>query len=390
MERKQQVRDLIDEICHDIGPRPAGSPAEAAAARLLEERLEEWGLETEHESFPTTSMALQALLATLAGGYLVAYGLYYLWPPASAAVLCLVLAIVGAHRLLDLDIPALVLPKRQSVNVWGKLKPRGETKQLVLFAGHIDSAYRMPLLNRSDLFEWLGRLAMLLFASFVLLLSLAIWRSLGHGVAGYGAVEVALLVVCTGGAAFAVAMLAGMIRRDAVPGANDNLSAIAAAWEVGRRLAQARPEHTEVWIVGFGSEEPGLKGSREFALRHRSELWRARLVNLESIGQSGKLYVLTGEMLSLAKHSEEAARLVEESAVERGVHLERRYLFHGLTDATSFSRRGLEATCLIRFNDQGFLDHYHTPRDAPESISEEHLEEAVQLCLGVVDQLEQQ
>jgi hypothetical protein len=95
-------------------------------------------------------------------------------------------------------------------------------------------------------------------------------------------------------------------------------------------------------------------------------------------------------MLSLATHSEKAMRLLEESAVTGGIRIERQYLTHGLTDATSFSRRGLDATCVIRLNEDGFLDHYHNPADDPESVSEEHLLEAVKLCLGAIDQLDQE
>ncbi len=387
-----QVRDLIDELCREIGPRASGSPAEAAAAERLRARLESWGLPAATERFRTTPFGLQGLLATMGGSYLLALGVYLVCPFGTLAFLGLAILVLLAHRVLDLDLPALVLPGADSTNVHGTLAPTGERRRTVLFAGHIDSAFRMPLLARASWFPWLSRGMVLFFVSYLTLLGLGVWRlaaGLGAG-GGRGPVEWALLGLCGLGGVFALLVLGGMIRRDAVPGANDNLSAVAAAWETIRRLTAERPRHVEVRTVGFGSEEAGLKGSRDFALRHRDELRDAVLVNLESLGQSGRLYLLTGEMLAGARHDPEAMRLVEDAARDAGIPLARRYLTHGLTDAASFSRRGLAAASLIRLTDAGFLDHYHSPGDSPEHLREEHLEEAVRLCLAVVARLDRE
>lgn len=388
-EEPHQVRDLIDEICRDIGPRPSGSPEESAAARLLEQRLKSWGLASGVESFAMSPWSLQALLGSLGGGYVLAFVLYFFWPPVAAALMTLVILNALAHRVLDRDVLGALLPKHWSTNVWGRVAPSGEHRRTVIFAGHHDSAYHMPLLRYPKLFPWLGRLFIVLVVSMLLLLGLSYWRTFATVpdtglLTGRGTLELIALGVCCVGALFAVCVAAGMIRTDAVPGANDNLSAVAVAWEVGRRLAASPPEHTEVWVAAFGSEEAGLKGSREFVEQHRTEIADAHLINLESLAQSGKLYVLTGEMLAMVRHSQAAIRWTEESALETGIFLKRRFLFHGLTDATSFSRRGLAATTVIRLTDDGFLDAYHIPEDSPENINEGNLDEALRLCLGVV------
>ncbi|MBN1773093.1 MAG: M20/M25/M40 family metallo-hydrolase [Deltaproteobacteria bacterium] len=387
-----RVRDLIDELCREVGPRPSGSAAEAAAAERLRARLEAWGLPAATERFRTTPFGLQGLLATMGGCYLLALGVYFVCPYGALSFLGLAILVLLAHRALDLDLPALFLPAADSTNVHGTLAPAGERRRTVLFAGHIDSAFRMPLLARASWFPWLSRGMLLFFVSYLTLLGLSVARiAAGHvGGGPRGPVEWALLGLCGLGAAFALLVLGGMIRRDAVPGANDNLSAVATAWETARRLATDRPRHVEVRVVAFGSEEAGLKGSRDFALRHRDELRDAVLVNLESLGQSGRLHVLTGEMLAGARHAPEALRLVEDAARDAGIPLARKYLTHGLTDAASFSTRGLPAASLIRLNDAGFLDHYHSPGDSPEHVREEHLEEAVRLCLAVVSRLDRE
>ena len=385
-----RVRDLIDELCREIGPRASGSAAEAAAAERLRARLERWGLPAAVEGFRTTPFGLQGLLATMGGSYLLALGVYPVCPWGALAFLGLAILVLLAHRVLDLDLPGLVLPGADSTNVHGTLKPTGERRHTVVFAGHHDSAFRMPLLSRSSLFGWLSRGMALFFLSYVSLLGLTSWRLAAAPGPARGPVELALLGLCGLGGAFALLVLGGMIRRDPVPGANDNLSAVATAWETVRRLTAAPPRHVEVRVVSFGSEEAGLKGSRDFALRHREELRNAVLVNLESLGQSGRLFVLTGELLAGARHAPEAVRLVEDAARDAGIPLERSYLTHGLTDAASFSRRGLPAAAVIRLNEQGFLDHYHSPGDSPEHLREEHLEEAVRLCLAVVARLDRE
>ena len=390
-----RARDLIDEICREIGPRPSGSPAESEASRLLEQRLESWGVDTRTESFSMSPWSLHAFLVSISAGYVATFLLYFVWPQLAAALVTLVFLNALAFRVLDIDVLCALLPKRWSTNVIGRITPRAERRRTVIFAGHHDSAYHMPLLRYPKLFPWLGRLFVMFVVSALALLALAWWRTIG-GVPGAGfldhrgPLELAVLGVCGVSALFALCILFGMIRTDAVPGANDNLSAVAVAWEVARRLAVTPPEHTEVQVVAFGSEEAGLKGSRYFVKRHRAELAGAELVNLESLGQSGTLYVLTGEMLGPVRHSETVVRRVEESAVAGGVSLKRRFLFHGLTDATSFSRQGLPATCVIRLTDDGFLDAYHIPEDAPESIDEERLQEALRLCLGVVEVIDRE
>jgi len=382
------VRELIDDLCRQVGPRASGSAAEAAAAESLKRRLEGWGLRTTVERFRVAPFALQGLLAVLGASYVLGLATYFACPPGALAVLLVAVFVLLAHRLLDLDVPALVLPKRESTNVCGTVAPTGERRHTVLFAGHHDSAFRMPLLARSGLFAWLKRMALAWLLSFVLLIGLAVWRTVAGSGADRGPLEVVALAGCGLGAVFALVVTGGMIRRDAVPGANDNLSAVAVAWETARRLAQAPPEHTEVRVISFGAEEAGIKGSREFASRHHEELRDAVLINLESLGQSGRLFVLTGEFLAGLRHSDRAVRLVEDAARAAGIPLERKRLVEGLTDAASFSRRGLQATTVIRLNAQGFLDHYHSPGDSPEHVEEPRLEEAVRLCLGVVERID--
>lgn len=381
------LRDLIDEICYSIGPRPSGRRAEGDAARLLRRKLIDWGIETHLESFRVAPASLHLSIALNLGAYLVAFALYFITPVASLGVLLLLVALALGQRLTGLSLADLVLPKRWSRNVVGRIAPRADRRQLLIFSGHHDSANAMPLLSWPRLYPVLVGLVGVLLGSTVVLAALSFWSAVGELPRW---LELTLLAPCVTSAVFAVIVLLTTIRRDAVLGANDNLSALAVVWELGRRLAASPPEHTEVWLLSFGSEELGLKGSRHFVEEHRDELESAVVINLESLGQSGRLHALTGEVMAPTSHCEEVVELLEASAVETRCGLYRRWLLPGLTDAASFSRRGIAASTLIRFNDQGYLDAYHTSQDAPELILEQSLVETLSVCERLVELVDHQ
>jgi hypothetical protein len=390
MTERPHVRRLVDRICETIGPRPAGSLAEENAARLLEQELAGWGVPAAIERFRVAPAELHALMLLGVSAYVTATLVYFVAPVATLVLLSSIGVVLLANRVLGLDLVEAVLPHRQSTNVVGRIAPSGERREIVVFSGHHDSAHRMPLLAYRRLIPVLIGALLFLFASAAALWAVSLWRVVaGPGIV-LAIVELVVVAGCLGGSALALGVVAGMLRTDSVPGANDNLTAVAVAWELARELAADPPRHTEVWVAAFGSEEVGLKGSAAFARAHRADLQavRATIVNLECLGQTGKLRVLTGERVSLTRHSERAVSLVEEAAVEAGVSIHRQLLGPGLTDATSFSRGGLEATTLIRLADDGFLDHYHTTADRPESVAEGNLVEALAVCREVVRALD--
>jgi Zn-dependent M28 family amino/carboxypeptidase len=64
--------------------------------------------------------------------------------------------------------------------------------------------------------------------------------------------------------------------RPVVPGANDNLSAVAAMLAVARRLAEEPVHGVRVLLVSTGSEESFEEGMSAFIARHEHELDRGR------------------------------------------------------------------------------------------------------------------
>jgi hypothetical protein len=388
------MKDIIEEICREIGPRPSGSPAEEKAARLVRDRLESWGLKTEMQSFSIAPRALQILFILVFLGFAFCLHIYLTCPPLALLTLLLLLAVYLSHMAFGADLMKHVFRKSPSWNVVGRIEPEGKAERLIIFSGHLDSAYRMPLLQRKT--YWIVFVLVPLYLlSLVLLLGLSGWKSwmmLAHVpvTPTFAAIEQVLFWICAAGSVAGLVLLAGLIRADAVPGANDNLTGVAVAMEMGRELAKKKPVRTEIWVAAFGSEEAGLLGSRHMARTLGDEIRRkvGLVVNLESLGQSGTLRLVTGELMSAGRHSPAVLDLIESAAAAARVPMKRFFLAAGLTDAASFSRRKIPAATVIRLDDHGLLDHYHNPGDNPDSVEEGRLDEALKVCRAIVDRVD--
>src|SRR6266508_1039493 len=102
-------------------------------------------------------------------------------------------------------------------------------------------------------------------------------------------------------------------RRPAVPGANDNLSGVAALAALARALRDRPLEGLRVLLVSAGAEEALQEGIRGFARAHFPRLPRGStwFVNLDTIG-SGRLVLLEPKLSSERRRG--AARVAPQRA----------------------------------------------------------------------------
>jgi len=189
----------------------------------------------------------------------------------------------------------------------------------------------------------------------------------------------------------AVAMLsalafADIATRDVVPGANDNLSAVAALLELSRRLATYPPAGLRVLLVSTGSEESSMEGMRGFVARHGCELDPARttVVVLESIG-SPELVLLEGEgMMRMHDYDPGARDELAAAAREAGEPL-RRGLRSGLaTDALIAHKAGLPTATLASVDRYKMAANYHSQRDLPHRVDYGTVAAAVRVCEALI------
>jgi hypothetical protein len=187
------------------------------------------------------------------------------------------------------------------------------------------------------------------------------------------------------GALFGLGATAAMVdigARGVVPGANDNLSAVATLLAVARALRERPVAGVRVLLVSTGSEESFMEGMQAFGRRHFPALDRDRtdVLCLECVG-SPFLYVLEGEgMLRMRDYPEDAREALAEAARAAGVTISRRLWTVAATDALVALRAGYRVATLTAVDERRFPANYHWPSDTPENLCWETIEQAIAVC----------
>jgi Peptidase family M28 len=158
--------------------------------------------------------------------------------------------------------------------------------------------------------------------------------------------------------------------RTVVPGANDNLTAVAVLLELARLLHEEPVHGVRVLLVSTGSEESFMEGMRGWVRRHGPALdpARTRVVVLETLG-SPELILLEGEgMIWMNDYDAEVRDFVAEAAERAGVPLRRGLKLGFATDALSALRGGLRAATLASCDEYKMPANYHSQRDIPRNV----------------------
>jgi len=171
--------------------------------------------------------------------------------------------------------------------------------------------------------------------------------------------------------ALGTAMVADVWRNPTVPGANDNLSGVAALVALGELLRERPLPGMRVLLVSCGAEETLQDGIRAFLARHRHELAEGRtwFVNLETVG-SPHLAMLEGEgPVWMESHAGPWLRdLIAECARGLEIPLERGFRARASTDSVIPSRAGYPIATLVSITDWRSPANYHLPSDVPENL----------------------
>jgi hypothetical protein len=189
--------------------------------------------------------------------------------------------------------------------------------------------------------------------------------------------------------ALATAAAADIARNRVVPGANDNLSGVAAALAVAEALAERPVEGLRVMFVSCGAEEVLQGGIHGFVKRHLGSLPRDRawVVNLETVG-SPRLGLLEGEGPIVMEDFEPRFKdLVAEEAAAGEIPLRRGLRSRNSTDSVIPHRAGFPVATLISITKWKALANYHWPTDTPENVDYSTVANAVALTERVMRRL---
>jgi hypothetical protein len=192
-----------------------------------------------------------------------------------------------------------------------------------------------------------------------------VFVALGSLLARAGLVR--LGTVLAGGTAVAMADIG---RARVVPGANDNLSAVAVLVALARSLSERPQLGVRVLLLSTGSEESFMEGMQGFMRRHRASLDPAHtsILCLECVGSPTLTLVEAEGMLRMRPYSDAARERLADAATAVGVELVRGLRTVAATDALIALRRGYDAVTLASIDQTKFPANYHWPSDTPENL----------------------
>jgi hypothetical protein len=178
-------------------------------------------------------------------------------------------------------------------------------------------------------------------------------------------------------------------RSPIVPGANDNLSAVAAMLEAARGLQEDPVAGVKVLFVAPGSEESFEEGWSAFVKTHAHELPKERtdIVVLDTVG-SPHLILLEGEgMLVARSYDEQLKDDIAAGAEDVGVPIIREHWLSFASDSLVGLRNGYRTATIASFDDDKLPSNYHQPTDVADNLVWETVEAAANVTEAAVRRL---
>jgi hypothetical protein len=385
----------LREVVDALAPlkRRAGSAEERRAATWLAERLTEAGARARveevdfHDGY--AALLLPLGLVGVASGVVAAAGRGR-WPTVAIPLLagaCVVDDVSNGTRLWR----RLTAPRKRTWNVLAQAGDPDAQRTVVIMAHH-DAAPTGVVFDQR-LQRWIARRFPKLVASTDK--SMPLWWPV---VGGPSLVALGSLTrrrgVAAAGLVLSVAvsaLAADVARSPVVPGANDNLSAVAALVGLAERLRDEPPAGMRVLLVSCGAEEVIQGGVYGFARDHFPRLDPARtwFLNLDTIG-SPELLLIEGEGPFRMEdyHDPDFRELIAAAAERVGRPLRRGVRPRVSTDAVLPSRAGYPTATVASWEPETKLpSNYHLMSDTPENLRFETMARAVEVVTAVIGEL---
>ena len=190
--------------------------------------------------------------------------------------------------------------------------------------------------------------------------------------------------------AVGAAAITDIARSPTVPGANDNLSAVAALVAVAEVLREHPVEGLRIVLASCGAEESFQEGIRAFMNRYGPSLPpnRTWFLNLDTVG-STHLLMLEGEgPIWMEDYNDPGFRdFVAESARSGGVEMQRGTRARASTDSVIPSRSGYPTATIVSAMPWRLPGNYHLMTDVPENLDYDSVAGAAELTLEVATRL---
>jgi hypothetical protein len=373
--------------------RRAGSPGEEEAARWLARRLDGAGCQTQIDEEQFLD-GYARVIGTLARVGALA-GLTALCQPRARRLVAAAATAVTAAIADDISNGPRVFRRattrpQSTWNVIGRCGDQTADRTLVLLAHH-DAAPTGVIFDQR-VQAWLGEQ----FPGIIERIdtSLPLWWAMltAPALVALGAARGrrGLIGVGAAGSLVGSAAFADIARSPVVPGANDNLTAVAALVAFAERLRREPIGGLRVLLVSCGAEEVLQGGILGFAEHHFPTLDRDRtwFLNLETLG-SPKLIMLEGEgPVVMEDYYDRGFRdLVARVANRADIPLRRGMRSRNSTDAVIPSRAGYPTATLTSTDRYKALSNYHLPTDTPENVDYKTVRQALAITDALAREL---
>lgn len=396
---KDYMYNFMKKIAEDIGPRIGWSENERKAAYMIRNELQNYCDEVDIEEFQYTRsfymmfripliLNITGLLLYILTLFGFGYGINSFLSIISAVCFSLSIFFLVGQFIFNKDVMSIFAKSGTSQNVLGKIKPKKETKYILIVSGHHDSTWHFILMDKFKekfiLFMYIT--IFFLFSSIILAIINMIWvlTSMPFNLILDVISRIIYLLANVFLAIFSLFMID---RSRPTIGAKDNLSGVVITLGTAKYIADnVKPDNVEVWCVSFGSEEGGLHGSKAFVKKHFSELDNAIDINSDTLGE-GKIRIAEKELLT--KHDPRVIELIDTAANNSNIPHSIIGSGGGRTDAMSFTEKGFLGATMIGLKDGRTMpDNYHTVRDTPENMDPTLLKQALEINIAILKLLD--
>lgn len=385
------LRDVVTTLA--ALERRAGSDGEREAAQWLAVRLSEAGAPAQVETVQFRDGFARQMLPLGAAGAVsgaLALGGRSRAPAALLGVLAAAAIADDADNRLRVW-RRLVTRPRATTNVVAEIGDGGAERTLVVLAHH-DAAPTGRVFDQS-----LQRALARRFPEVVKRANSSLplwWPIVGAPLVSAAGAVTGRRSLAAAGTALSLATLvlgADIARMRIVPGANDNLSAVAVLVALAQRLTERPLQGVRVVLASCGAEEVLQGGVYPFVERHlrprdRDRTW---VLNLDTVG-SPRLVLLEGEgVLRMEHYPDPSFRdLIADAARTAQIPLTRGMRARSSTDGVIPARAGFATATLTSFEpDTKLLSNYHLPSDTPENVDYGTVAEALALTETVARRL---
>jgi len=401
LDNMEQYTDFITQkikkVCKKCGPRAAGSEGDKKAKKYFLEDTKALCDEAWTEDFRCSDKAFMSWVPVGAVLVILSTLLFIFGMPAlSLLITLLTVFFIVSEFFFYKETLDVFFRKKDSANVIGKVKASGETKKRIILCGHTDSA-----------FEWTytyygGRAAVatIIVSAVVALVTsiagsitaIAMGKAFAPSVVFGGnntAITVfAILMLCL--VPFMIVALFFCNYRRPVTGANDDLTGCYVSLAAVKYLKDnnINLENTEIVVALVGGEECGLRGSKAFAKKHRTEFTDEGIetvcVAFDTIHDFDFMKIILGDMNGTVKNDKRVAGLIKEGAHLAGYdNVSVGTIDLGSTDAAAFSQAGIPAASFTAM-DPAPARYYHTRLDTEDILDEKTIEAGLKIALKTI------